>query len=220
MSRCLLIVATAAQTLGTGILKSADYPGTNVPALLPSITVIGTNIARSLTSPSATRSVMQKSEIPGGFTVKTTEDMKQGRSSNFQDLLQGVPGLFLQSENGMEISKVSMRGSGIGSADEPIGVEFLLDGISFNQGDGEAIIEDFDVSTLNYAELFRGADAFKFGSLTLGGAINLVPKTGYDAPEFEAEVQGGSYGFLRAQLGAGGGGRAMGLLCLAIRPES
>ena len=50
-----------------------------------------------------------------------------------------------------------MRGSGIDSADEPLGVEFLLDGVSFNQGDGEAIIEDFDVSTLNYAEvLSRG----------------------------------------------------------------
>ena len=86
----------------------------------------------------------------------------------------------MQSENGVEISKVSIRGSGIESDDEPLGVEFLLDGLSFNQGDGEAIIEDFDVSTLKYAEVYRGANAFKYGSLTLGGAINLVPFTGYD----------------------------------------
>jgi hypothetical protein len=71
-------------------------------------------------------------------------------------LLQGVPGLFMQSENGMEMSKVSIRGSGIESDDEPLGVEFLLDGISFDQGDGETIIEDFDVTRLKYAEVYRG----------------------------------------------------------------
>ena len=37
---------------------------------------------------------------------------------------------------------------------------FLLDGVNFNQGDGETILEDFDVGSLSYAEVFRGADAF------------------------------------------------------------
>ena len=113
----------------------------------------------SLTSPSAEKAAEQNTQIPGGFTVKTADDMKKGRTSNFLDLLSGVPGLFMQSENGVEISKVSIRGSGIESDDEPLGVEFLLDGISFDQGDGETIIEDFDVSTLKYAEVYRGADA-------------------------------------------------------------
>ena len=127
-----------------------------------------------------------------------------GRASSFQDLLQGVPGLFMQSENGVEISKVSMRGSGIDSADEPLGVEFLLDGVSFNQGDGEAIIEDFDVSTLNYAEVYRGSDAFKYGGLTLGGAINLVPFTGYSAAPYQIQMEGGSYGFMRGEASVSG----------------
>jgi outer membrane cobalamin receptor len=43
------------------------------------------------------------------------------------------------------------------------------------------ILEDFDVAALSHAEVFRGADAFKYGALTLGGAINLVPFTGYNA---------------------------------------
>jgi iron complex outermembrane receptor protein len=60
---------------------------------------------------------------------------------------------------------------------------FLLDGVNFNQGDGETILEDFDVASLSYAEVFRGADAFKYGALTLGGAINLVPLTGYELLE-------------------------------------
>jgi outer membrane receptor for Fe3+-dicitrate len=76
----------------------------------------------------------QKTQVPGAFTVKTTDDMELGRASNFEDLLQRTPGIFLQSENGVEVSKISIRGSGITSEDEPLGVMFLMDGLNFNQG--------------------------------------------------------------------------------------
>ncbi|HEY1661884.1 MAG TPA: TonB-dependent receptor [Verrucomicrobiae bacterium] len=189
-----------AQAQAAGSTTSGD---TNVTTL-SEITVIGQAPAGSLTSPSADQAAGQNTQIPGGFTVKTADEMNKGRASNFQDLLQGVPGLFMQSENGMEMSKVSIRGSGIESDDEPLGVEFLLDGISFDQGDGETIIEDFDVDTLKYAEVYRGADAFKYGALTMGGAINLVPFTGYDADPFQIRLEGGSYGFMRGQISSAG----------------
>jgi iron complex outermembrane receptor protein len=95
--------------------------------------------------------------------------MELGRASNFEDLLQRTPGVFLQSENGSEVSKISIRGSGITSEDEPLGVMFLMDGLNFNQGDGETTLEDLDVAALSHAEVFRGADAFKYGALTVGG---------------------------------------------------
>jgi iron complex outermembrane recepter protein len=196
-----LIAAAQEQSTNTPPAKIAN---TNSPTTLPEITVVGHPVPDSLTSPSAEKAAEQNRQIPGGFTVKTADEMNKGRASNFQDLLSGVPGVFMQSENGMEISKISIRGSGIESDDEPLGVEFLLDGVSFAQGDGETIIEDFDVSTLKYAEIYRGADAFKYGSLTMGGAINLVPFTGYDAPPYQVQVQAGSYGFLRGQASAAG----------------
>ena len=80
----------------------------------------------------------------------------------------------------------------------------MLDGLSLNQGDGEAILEDFDLATVKYAEVFRGATAFKYGSITLGGAINLVTMTGYDSDRFRARLEGGSFGYFRGQISAGG----------------
>jgi iron complex outermembrane receptor protein len=145
----------------------------------------------------------QKTQIPGAFTVKTNDDMELGRASNLGDLLQRTPGVFLQSDNEMEVSKISIRGSGITSEDEPLGVMFLMDGLNFNQGDGETILEDIDVAVINYAEVFRGADAFKYGALTLGGAINFVPFTGYTAPPFQTRLTGGSYGFFRGDMSGG-----------------
>jgi iron complex outermembrane recepter protein len=196
----VLIIATVAPAQSTNP-PPANVEGTNAPMVLPGITVIGRT---SLTSPSAAEAAEQNRQIPGGFMVKTADEMNKGRASNFQDLLQGVPGVFMQSENGMEISKISIRGSGIESDDEPLGVNFLLDGVSFAQGDGETIIEDFDVNTLKYAEVYRGADAFKYGGMTMGGAVNLVPLTGYDADPFQIRLEGGSYGFMRGQVSSGG----------------
>ncbi len=166
------------------------------------ITVTG-EATGSLTSVSPEESMQQKTQVPGAFTIKTVDNMKLGRASNFEDLLQRTPGVFLQSENGAEVSKISIRGSGITSEDEPLGVMFLLDGLNYNQGDGESILEDFDVAALSYAEVFRGADAFKYGALTLGGAINLVPFTGYNAAPFQFRLEGGSYGFFRGDMSGG-----------------
>ena len=39
--------------------------------------------------------------------------------------------------------------------DEPLGVMFLMDGLNFNQGNGEATLEDLDVATISHAEIFR-----------------------------------------------------------------
>jgi iron complex outermembrane receptor protein len=172
------------------------------PSEAAAVTVTGEAIG-TLTTASPDESAKQKTQIPGAFTLKTNEDMELGRASNFEDLLQRTPGVFLQSENGSEVSKISIRGSGITSEDEPLGVMFLMDGLNFNQGDGETTLEDIDVAVVSHAEVFRGADAFKYGALTLGGAINFVPFTGYDAAPFQVRLTGGSYGFFRGDMSGG-----------------
>jgi iron complex outermembrane receptor protein len=171
-------------------LQEAQTANTsNNSAEAEAVTVTG-EATGSLTSASPEESAKQKTAVPGTFTVKTTDDMELGRASNFEDLLRRTPGVFLQSENGAEASKISIRGSGITSEDELLGVMFLLDGLNFNQGDGETILEDFDVASLSYAEVFQGADAFKYGALALGGAINLVPLTGTMRRHFKSGWKG------------------------------
>ena len=43
----------------------------------------------------------------------------------------------------------------------------------------------------------------RYGALTLGGAINLVPLTGYDAAPFQVRLDGGSYGYIRSEISGG-----------------
>jgi iron complex outermembrane recepter protein len=198
--RWSVLATTAVSVIGIQTAQGAET--SNDSAEMAEVTVTGEAIG-SLTSVSPEESAKQKTQVPGGFTIKTTDEMKVGRASNFEDLLQRAPGVFLQSENGAEVSKISIRGSGITSEDEPLGVMFLLDSLNYNQGDGEAILEDFNIAALSHAEIFRGADALKYGALTLGGAINLVPFTGYDAAPFQVRLEGGSYGYFRGEMSGG-----------------
>ena len=195
-----VIPITALALAGSQNAWTAETPVE--PAEVEEVTVTGAATG-SLTSNSPEESAKQKQQVPGGFTIKSAAEMKLGRASNFEDLLQGAPGVFAQSENGMEVTKISVRGSGITAEDEPLGVMFLLDGLSYTYGDGGGILEDFDVSSLSHAEIFRGAAAFKYGALTLGGTINLVPFTGYDSAPFQSRVVGGSFGYFRSDVTGG-----------------
>ena len=198
-----LCLSTSAQAQSTN-QPASNLEGANAPIILPPTTVTGTHIVGSLTSPSLSQAAEKKEHVPGGYSVQGVEPLYQGRVSSLEDLFQNAPGLVMLSENEVEVSKVFIRGSGIYTEDEPIGVEYLIDGQTLNQGDGEIILEDFDVSTIKYAEVYRGANALQFGALGLGGAVNFVPFTGYDAPLANVRLEGGSFGFFRGQVSSGG----------------
>ncbi len=204
MKTTIVILTLSALLPSISATAAPETSATNTPIVLPEVTVKGTPAQGSLTSPSEADAEAIKTQVPGGFTLRDTRELFQARASSFEDFLGGIPGVTLQSENEMEVSKISIRGSGILSEDEPLGVNFLLDGFTFNQGDGEVILEDLDIGSIKYAEVYRGASAFKYGSQTLGGAVNLVSITGYDADPLRIRLAGGSYGFVQSQISTGG----------------
>ncbi len=190
-------------------MESIVYPWTGVaaeavPERMPATIIEGTNAPTALTDPSVNEASRQFKGVPGAMTIKDTSELHLGLASGFQDLFARTPGLVMQSENGSEVGEMSIRGSGVLSDEEPVGIIFLQDGFIMNQGDGQAILEDFDIGTVKYAEVYRGANAFKYGSTSLGGAINLVSRTGYDAAPAEIRLEGGSFGFFRGQAASGG----------------
>jgi iron complex outermembrane recepter protein len=188
--------------------QQTDPPSASLgaaPAIpLPSVTVTGATNGGSLTSPPISEAARKKKEVPGGFTIQGIDELNQSRASSLDDLLQNAPGVIMLSENETEVSKIYIRGYGVIQEDEPSSVQYLIDGLTLNQGDGEMIIEDLDVGTFKYAEIYRGADALQYGGLGLGGAVNFVPFTGYDAAPLTVKAEGGSFGFMRSQITTGG----------------
>ncbi|HVS53510.1 MAG TPA: TonB-dependent receptor [Opitutaceae bacterium] len=192
----LSAVRAFAGAIALAVSATAQPPAS--PTVLPAVNVAATRDDAALQQ--AKKDLV---DVPGGASAVTPADFERGRASNFAEFFRHVPGLFLGSDNAGEATKLSIRGSGIQS-DETLGVQILLDGLPYNQGDGEANLEELDLSAVAGAEVYRGADALRYGGYVLGGAIDLLPRTGRTDSGIEARLEAGSFGYRHAAIGGGG----------------
>jgi outer membrane receptor for Fe3+-dicitrate len=109
MARSSVLAITAVAIIAIPEVQAVDTSSN--AAETEGVTVTGEATA-SLTSVSPEESAEQKRQVPGAFTVKTADDMGLGRASNFEDLLQRTPGVFLQSENGAKFPRFQFEGPG------------------------------------------------------------------------------------------------------------
>ena len=66
--------------------------------------------------------------------------------------------------------------------------QLLQDGVPLNLADGGFDFQAVEPLATRYIEVYRGANSLQFGSTTLGGALNFVSFTGYDASPLTARL--------------------------------
>ncbi|WP_338001307.1 TonB-dependent receptor family protein [Pseudomonas brassicae] len=144
-------------------------------------------------------------EVAGGTSLVTQADVEKGRSATLEDTLAYQPGVYAQAAGGNDAIKISIRGSGANTSPGYFreGTKFLFDGLALT-GAGGTPYELLDTQGLNYTEVLRGANAFEYGALSLGGAINFVTNSGLTAPGNRIKVEGGSFGWQKQTLSTGG----------------
>jgi iron complex outermembrane receptor protein len=169
--------------------------------------VEGTRIApdllpdRSRTETEA-RDVLQRT--PGGVSLVGSQEIQESRGANLKDVLDFVPGVLIRPRFGAaDESQLSIRGSGLRNNFHLRGVNILLDGFSYGNADGFSDFEALELLSTKWIEVYKGGNALRFGANTLGGAINLVTKTGYDASPLELGSEIGSFGFFKNHLATG-----------------
>nr|WP_296268061.1 TonB-dependent receptor [Pseudomonas sp. UBA6562] len=147
----------------------------------------------------------QLAEVPGATSVVDSEQVGKGRTATLQDTLAYQPGVFVQSTGGNDAAKISIRGSGANTSPGYFreGIKFLFDGLPIT-GPGGTPYEFLNASGVNYTEILRGANAFQYGALALGGGITFVNHTGYTAPGLRLRAEAGSYGYQKQSLSLGG----------------
>ena len=114
-----------------------------------------------------------------------------------------MPGVFVQPKWG-EDSRLSIRGSGLSRNFHLRGVQLYMDGIPINTADGYGDFQEIDPTAYRYVEVYKGANALRYGAASLGGAINFVTPSGRDAPLAAFSLDLGSFGFARTQAQAAG----------------
>jgi iron complex outermembrane recepter protein len=157
----------------------------------------------SLTVPSLEEARTQLERTPGGVTLVRGEDIRLGRASTLRDALDFTPGVFVQSRFGAEEARISIRGSGLQRTFHGRGLKLLQDGVPLNLADGSFDMQAVEPLATRYVEVWRGANALRYGGTTLGGAVNFVSPSGRDARPFEGRAEAGSFGYVRAQVSSG-----------------
>jgi iron complex outermembrane receptor protein len=134
-------------------------------------------------------------QVPGGTNVVDMRQPLQGRVASNQDVLAYQPGVYAQSA-GNEGVKISVRGSGINRAPgaHASGLYTMLDGLPLT-GPGGTPYELLEPLWVDHVEVLRGANGFDRSSLALGGAIDYVSHTGYNAPKLQVRYATGSHGY-------------------------
>ena len=188
---CLALFASANTAYADHVVKDAE--------VLSTITVTEQRdpLGASLTQPDIELARERVSKIAGGAGIVDTEQVREGRVSNFNDTLGMAAGVFAQSRFGAEESRLSIRGSGLQRTFHGRGIKLMQDGIPVNIADGGFDFQTIEPLATRYVEVYRGANALRYGASNLGGAINFISPTGYDTPRIELRSELGSFDYQR-----------------------
>lgn len=119
----------------------------------------------------AARPDWEKNLSPGSVTVINTEAFK-GEQKDLPDLLERVPGLFVQRINGTGHYTVARVRGATGAQ-----VNVYIDGVLANlNGDAAVNLSIVPVENVERIEVYRGYVPARFVGAPLGGVINIVTK--------------------------------------------
>lgn len=152
---------------------------------------------------------------PGGVSLLDVDALRERSVGHLGDALRFAPGVWAASDSGHDALFLSSRGSNLDATSWDLnGVKLLQDGLPVTSADGNNHNRVVDPLAARYAIIARGANAYRYGASTLGGAANFVSPTANDVAPFEAMFSSGSHGQTAARVTAAGrlGERSDGVL--------
>ena len=142
----------------------------------------------------------------GGADVVSHQDYADKSIVSLRDTLAYSPGVYLQPRYGQEV-RISIRGSGLSRGFHMRGLTLLQDGVPINLADDNGDFQELEPIFFDHLEVYRGANALRFGAGTLGGAVNGATPTGRTAEGFYLRGDVGSFDSYRGLVSAGVAGR-------------
>jgi iron complex outermembrane receptor protein len=145
----------------------------------------------------------QLNSVPGGTNFIDMDSVQQGRVSTNEDVFKYQAGVYAKAANNEGV-KLSIRGSGLNRSpgSHASGLYEMFDGLPLT-GPGGTPYELKDPLWQSRVEVLRGANGFDQGALALGGAVNYVTRTGYDAPTLQVRYEAGSHGYAQREISSG-----------------
>jgi iron complex outermembrane receptor protein len=199
--------ALAALLLLVGSEAAAQAPSSKEPPpgapqeviQLPPVEVIGTTPLPSLGVP------LEK--YPGNAQRVPAEEIRRQNLTNLPEQLFrnfGSVNTIGSQGNPWQVDLTYRGFLGGPLTGSPIGLSVYLDGMRFNDGFGDTINWDLIPQfALSAVDMIPGSNPL-FGLNTLGGALSMRTKRGFDFPGFELGASGGSWGRWNVESSYGG----------------
>jgi iron complex outermembrane receptor protein len=151
---------------------------------LEEVVITGTRVSRKII------------DIPFPVVRLNNVAFRYDRRVGADDVLEAVPGLFLQSRYGNHDVRFAIRGFGSRSNSGIRGVRILLDDIPESEPDGQTRIEAIDFNSIGRIELVRG-NASSLYTNAPGGVVNFINDIGFERSSILQFNQIGSFGLRR-----------------------
>lgn len=189
-SRLAGAVALLLALAGAPIL-SAQTPGDTLA--LPEVTV------------TATRYPAPPESLAATLTVLRGEDLRAEGIRFVGDALRQVPGVQVVQGGGYGAqTSLFVRG---GESDY---VKVLIDGVPVNDPGGAYDLGSLTTDNVERIEILRGPASVLYGSDAITGVVQIITRRGTGAPELDAAAEAGTYGLVRWEGAARGGGDGIG----------
>ncbi|MCA8897018.1 MAG: TonB-dependent receptor, partial [Amphiplicatus sp.] len=134
---------------------------------------------------------------PGNVDLVPIEEYSQRYAVSLRDALAFTPGAVMQTSFG-EDGRLSVRGSGLTQNYHLRGVELILNGVPINAADGFGDFQEMDLLFASHINVLKGSNAFRTGSSSLGGAIEIEGASAKSVDDrFFLRAEGGSFGTSR-----------------------
>lgn len=153
-------------------------------------------------SASVSEAEARVARTPGGADIVSYDEYADRYLVSLRDTLAFSPGVYTQPRYGQEV-RISIRGSGLSRGFHMRGLTLLQDGAPINLADDNGDFQELEPIFFDHLEVYRGANALRFGSGTLGGAINGVTPTGKTAPGVYVRADVGSFETARGLVSGG-----------------
>jgi len=105
----------------------------------------------------------------------TSKEINRNDGVILTSILNKIPGVSMQ-QGALNTNRISMRGIGARSQFGTNRIKAYYENIPLSNGEGDTVLEDIDLESINEIEIIKGPNATSFGA-GLGGVIHLMGKT-------------------------------------------
>jgi iron complex outermembrane receptor protein len=149
-------------------------------------------------SVTATRAPRRTRDVPQAISVVGKDVIDDKVVFNVKDVVQGTPGVLIDTKNGGYDARLIIRGAGLKAAYGVREIMLLRDGVPLTDPDSFSRLDWVDTQDIERIEISKGPGNL-FSPGTAGGAVQIISKSVFDASSDVAQL-GGGYGALDAHL--------------------